>query len=160
MSDIGSILLILALAVLVGVALSLPFFDRRKGNQKLITHRASSESEQKRSALLAERDRLLAALQELEFDTSMGKVDAEGYSAQRNLLIQNGAVTLRELDEVEGFKPAVEEEVQEKPTAEEDELEALIARHKNKQGKGRVCRKCGSSIRPSDRFCSKCGTVV
>lgn len=156
MFEIGSILLVLALASLVGIFVSRPLLEKRTASQPLITRREAGEREQRLSALLAERDRVLTALQELEFDYSLGKVTAERYAPQRAALVSAGAQTLRELDELQGSQPRAEE----KP--EEDELEALIARHRQqrKAEAARTCAQCGAEIRPSDRFCSKCGSGV
>lgn len=54
------------------------------------------------SALMAERDRLINALQELDFDYALGKIPEEDYPAQRAVLLQQGAEVLRELDRLTG----------------------------------------------------------
>ncbi|GIV65158.1 MAG: hypothetical protein KatS3mg046_418 [Bellilinea sp.] len=77
--DVGSVLLILALALLVGMILTQPFM-RIKETEKLIQERKTSqEKDHLRSALLAEQERVLSALQELEFDYTLGKIPAEDY---------------------------------------------------------------------------------
>ena len=88
--DIGSIFLILALLVLVGLFIGRPLFERKAISV--------SEEEHELSSLLAERDRLLNALQELDFDYSLGKIPEDDYPAQRALLVQKGADILRQLD--------------------------------------------------------------
>ncbi len=59
-----------------------------------------SQLDHQRSALLAERDRVLTALQDLDFDNALGKVPVEIYREQRGLLLQTGASVLRRLDEM------------------------------------------------------------
>src|SRR3970040_2332059 len=89
--DIGSIFLILALLLLVGLFVSRPLFERRAV--------AVSREEHELSFLMAERDRILTALQELDFDHSLGKIPAEDYPGQRAALLQRGADILRQMDQ-------------------------------------------------------------
>lgn len=90
MLDLGTIFLFLALFIFVAIFVARPVVEKRS----VIV----SELEQDRSALLAERDRLLNAIQELDFDHSLGKVPQEDYPAQRQRLLQRGAAVLRRLD--------------------------------------------------------------
>ena len=89
--DLGSIFLILSLLVLVGMFIGRPFIEHKAVS---VTH-----EEQAHSALLAERDRIITALQELDFDHSMGKIPSEDYPGQRAYLLQRGASVLQNLDE-------------------------------------------------------------
>jgi len=57
-----------------------------------------AEGEQKRIALAEERDRALAALKELEFDHSTGKLSDEDYRAQVGPMRRRAAEALRALD--------------------------------------------------------------
>jgi hypothetical protein len=92
--DIGSIFLILALLIIVGLFIARPLFER-----KAIPVTSSQDpGEHEISALLAERDRLLNALEELDFDYTLGKIPDEDYPAQRAALLQRGADVLRRLD--------------------------------------------------------------
>ncbi len=129
--DLGSIFLIFALLVLVGLFVLRPIFENVSSSQAAPD--ASSEAarqDQKRSSLLAERDRVLNALTELDFDYAVGKIPEEDYPPQRGLLLAHGSQVLRELDAVEasasdikpGFEPA--QSANETPEAR---LEAAIA---------------------------------
>lgn len=93
--DLGSIFLILALLILVVLFLSRPFFEIKNPKNR----RLSDSEDHEISTLLAERDRVLNALQELDFDFALGKIPEEDYPDQRAVLIQKGVVILRELDE-------------------------------------------------------------
>jgi hypothetical protein len=115
--DVPSLFLILAVALLVGVFISRPFANRRSATEKLI-HPAADENEIRRSSLLAERDRVLMALQDLEFDYTLGKIPAETYPVQRTELLTKGAAVLRQLDELMGTKAT---------TSAESRLEAVVA---------------------------------
>jgi len=99
--DVPSLFLILAAALLVGVFVSRPFANRRSASEKLIRP-VAAENEIRRSSLLAERDRILTALQDLEFDFTLGKIPSETYPVQRTELLTNGAAVLRQLDELSG----------------------------------------------------------
>jgi hypothetical protein len=171
--DIGSIFLILALFLLVGVFISRPFIER---NVRLV-----GEENRTRSALLAERDRILNALQELDFDHALGKIPEPDYPVQRASLLQRGAQVLREIDTLEGETQSRDdtggrlEAVIEARRAEvsgefvasqgaraDDDIETLIAaRRRVRQGKAAgFCPKCGGPIRKTDQFCSRCGATL
>jgi hypothetical protein len=173
--DIGSLFIILALFVLVGLFVSRPFFEKKA--------KAISENEHDLSALLAEKDRTLTALQELEFDSALGKIPEEDYPRQRELLVQRGADVLRQLETLQGLELAGSPEKRlEAAIAErrisgqvalagngngggnhpDDPVEALIAtRRRNRQGKAAgFCHKCGRPLQQSDRFCPKCGAEI
>jgi rubrerythrin len=95
--DLGSLFLIMALLVLVVLFISRPFFERRRTAPDFV---ANSE-EHELSSLMAERDRLLNALQELDFDHTLGKIPDEDYPHQRSLLLHKGAEVLRQIDQLQ-----------------------------------------------------------
>jgi len=167
--DVGSIFLILALFIVVALFVSKPLFE----------HQATSVSktEQAYSALLAEHDRVVSALKELEFDFALGKIPEEDYPRQRQALILRGAELLKELDAYkEKFASAKVvseqaeqpgEQLEKKPieassVQRDDVLESLIAERKRKrQGKAvGFCPQCGAPIHESDMFCSRCGAKL
>jgi hypothetical protein len=96
--DLGSIFLILAGVLLVAIFITRPFLDRKVERAPLIEQKTADQEEHQRSTLLAERDRLLTTIQELDFDFALGKIPAEDYPPQRELLIQNGIEILQKLD--------------------------------------------------------------
>lgn len=164
--DIGSIFLVLALLVVVAVFVSRPLFV----NRKTASSPAVDQMEHKRSTLLAERDRTINALYELDFDNALGKIPPEEYPHQRAILLEQGAGILRQIDilqdagEESAFPPASEplpplDEIKPKPVDPNDELEILLAnRRRSKQGKSAgFCPKCGVALQKSDQFCPKCG---
>lgn len=186
--DIASILLILAVAVLVAMYVSRPFFSRTP----LAKNVDADPRERELSALLAERDRLLTALQELEFDQALGKIPAEDYPEQRAALLAAGAEVYRKLDEMEESTPATSAEdrleaavatrradaaahlgkykVTEQTAAAaissaakpEDDLEAQIAarRSRRQEKSAGFCPGCGNPVQKSDRFCPRCGKTL
>lgn len=177
--DIGSFFLIIALFILVGLYISRPFFEGRKA-------RVLTRQDHDLSALLAEKERTLTALQELEFDALLGKIPEEVFPVQRLTLVQRGAELLQQIDQLEGqaggsrtvesAKERLEAAVAERRAAQasgvpagsnggnhaDDPVEALIAaRRRTRQEKAAgFCHQCGSPLQQSDRFCPKCGTLV
>lgn len=88
--DIGSLFLIFGLLLLVGLFVARPLLENRSIS--------IGRSDHEHSALLAERERVLTALEELDFDFTLGKVPDEDYPEQRSMLLQRGAEVLRQLD--------------------------------------------------------------
>jgi NADH pyrophosphatase NudC (nudix superfamily) len=168
--DIGAIFITLAVLILTALYVSSPFVHKR---------RKSAREDHEISSLLAENERIINALQELDFDNSLGKIPAEDYPVMRSALIQNGVGILRQLDENQQAAssqnaeslleaailagqgnssgiPSVDE------AAEDEDLEALIAnRRLNRKAKSAgFCPKCGNPILVSDAFCPKCGNPL
>ena len=96
MEVIGAVLLVLAVLLFVVVFIAQPFI--KKGAQ---VGKDEKELDHQRSTLLAERDRVVTALQELDFDQAMGKVPEDEYPYQRAVLLKSGASVLRRLDALE-----------------------------------------------------------
>lgn len=158
--DVGSILLILALVLIVFLFVSRPFFERQSEGGQLLAGEAVLERDHRRSELLAEHDRLLNALHELDSDNGLGKIPEEHYAEQRDILLKSGALVLRQLDEFEqsssraaGVKAN---------SGESDDLEALIVARRRARDKKKVnfCHKCGTALQRDDIFCSSCGTRI
>lgn len=167
--DIGSIFLLLGLFILVALYITRPFFVR----QAMLVFK----DEQTRSALLAEKERLLSALQELDFDYSLGKIPANDYPEQRQVLLAETVQVMKQLDalnqretsgdEVEQVEQALAGRVAVRhpvmtDAAPDDELEALIAaRRRDRMEKAAgFCPQCGKPVQQSDRFCPKCGAAL
>lgn len=169
--DIGVILLTLSVLLLVVLFIIWPFFDSQKST--------SMPQAQELSALMAEQDRVLTALQELDFDNSLGKIPAEDYHPQRAELVQRGVDALGKIDALSS-KPVPMDDAEKRIEAAiaarradasmqvsqsvdaDDDLESLIAarRSERKEKSGGFCPNCGRSILSSDRFCPNCGKVI
>lgn len=114
---VGSFFLIGTLLVLVGLYITRPLLDK-----KPVRNGGLSQHEQQEiSSLLAERDRVLNALQELDFDNALGKIPPEDYPVQRQMILTHGAVVLRKLDEFYAEAGGTQ------AGSAEDRLEAVIA---------------------------------
>jgi zinc-ribbon domain len=178
--DIGSIFLLLALIILVAFFVAQPLLNRQR-----VAIRPAGDARQQMASLRAERARVIQALQELDFDYSLGKVPDEDYPDQRNALLLHGAEVLQKLDALhpqplaQNGKDQIEEALAARRIAlsqssaetfvreQNEELEALIAaRRRARNGSAPreksigFCPQCGKSIQKSDRFCPKCGTEL
>ena len=171
--EIGSILLLLAILLLAALFVARPFLE----NRRML---AVSAEEQELSSLMAERDRLITTLQELDFDQTLGKIPAEDYPAMRAELMQRAADVLRKLDAFQAAQSApgdAESRIEAviaarradaaaksvSPNLESDDaLEGLIASRKaaRKEKSAGFCPKCGKAILRSDRFCPHCGQPI
>lgn len=158
--DIAAIILTLTVLVLVGLYLYSPYV-RGYG------HRVTRE-EHELSALLAEQDRVLSSLQELDFDYKLAKIPEEDYPIQRNSLLQRGADLLRRIDALQethslqqkNSKPAKKPRV--KDVLTDEALESIIAARRTsfKGSFDGFCPKCGKPVMASDRFCPSCGKAL
>ena len=171
--DIGAIFLLLAVCLLAALFVARPFMDRRR------TMTVSVE-EQEISSLMAERDRLITALQELDFDHALGKIPSEDYPTMRADLLQHASDVLRRLDafQLQGSTMADAEsrveaviaarradaavQKSEKRELSDDDLEDLVAsrRAARKEKSGGFCPKCGKPVLRTDRFCPHCGKSI
>ena len=175
--DIGSILLLLGILVVVMLFIFQPFIDERR-NKVLITQALPAiEKEMHISSMLAERERILRALQELDFDFNLGKIPEEDYPTQRQFLLQKGAEVIKKLDEVSGDDQSNDQlqRIEDiigvdqsegsggaKKIVKDVDVESLIAaRKRSKESKpDGFCPKCGKPISKIDKFCSKCGHTL
>lgn len=171
--ELTAIFLSLALLILVGIYLYAPFMERRA--------RRITEEEHELSALMAERDRVINSLQELDFDFKLGKIPEEDYPVQRTSLLQKGADILRQIDSLApngagadrhtGTQGDVEKRIERAIAARradasvarvevtDDDLESMIAsRRKGRTNKSAgFCPRCGKPVMVTDRFCPSCG---
>ena len=177
--DIGSIFLIFALLIPVAIFIGRPLLER--SSAALI-----SPDEPEISTLLAQRDQVVGAIQELDDDYNLGKIPPDDYPPQRQSLLQNGVDILRKIDTyqltptaataedrleaaikahrftTDGTQTTVRKNGNAVPPVPDDELEQKIAsRRRTHQGKaGGFCPKCGRPVQAADRFCPKCGATL
>jgi hypothetical protein len=97
--ELGSLFLILSLLVLVVLFIGHPLVTKEGSPADKITDQVEHE----RSNLLADCDSILATLQELDFDFTLGKIPEEIYFSQRSMLVTRGAEILRRLDSIQSL---------------------------------------------------------
>jgi hypothetical protein len=164
--ELTAIFVTLAILILVAIYLYAPFMERRA--QRV------TEEEHELSALMAERDRVINSLQELDFDYKLGKIPEGEYPAQRAGLLQKGADILRRIDTIAPqptsaqdadarIEKAIAARRADASTTQQeisdDDLESMIAarRKGRKERSSGFCPKCGKPVMVSDRFCPSCG---
>jgi hypothetical protein len=174
--DLGSIFLLVAMLVFVAAFIARPLLERKSA--------AVTEEEQTLSTLLARRDRVLDALQELDFDFKLGKIPENDYPVSRAALLQQGAEILKRLDAYQPQRTAQVPDALESAIAArrdqrlasadngsqnanivhhpDDDIEALLAtrRRTRKTKSAGFCSQCGHPIQLKDKFCSKCGASL
>jgi RNA polymerase subunit RPABC4/transcription elongation factor Spt4 len=164
--DFGSLLLGFALFALTAFVVAGPFFEKR---------RVQETGHGPADPLLAERESVLTALRDLDFDHATGKITDEDYAPQRAQLVAQGAHVLRQLDALgaPGRAPAADSDAAiERAVATrrraaparsaqsaDDLIEAQIAaRRKTSPARDRAaCPHCGALANAGDRFCPSCG---
>lgn len=147
--DLGSLLVILALGLIAAVFITQPLFESRG--------LGVTKEERRLSELQAERDRVLAMLQELDMDHAMAKILREDYQSQRSALVARGADVLKAIDDLHD---TLGETVPE--TDLEVEIEVAVARLRAGEGEAsrRTCSSCGRQVVAGDRFCVHCGASL
>lgn len=164
--ELGSVFLILAVFIIVGIYLYAPFMTKPR--------KLSTSEMHEVSALKAERDRVITSLQELDFDFKLGKIPDEDYPEQRAELLKKGSDILRQLDELEPLYAAARtaeariekaaaarraDSASEDAAFSDEEVEAMLAarRKQHKSKPAGFCPKCGKPILAADNFCPSCG---
>lgn len=128
----SSLLIGVALLVIAVYFVSRPFLKENKKGVKV----ASSIVQP------GQREVVLSALRDLDFDFKTGKISDEDYQPLRAQLIVEAA------------------QYMESEKKEDDQLEALIqSRHKT-QSRLATCPSCGKKIVLGDSFCSTCGAKL
>lgn len=175
--DLGSLLLILGIFILVILFISLPFVKRRT-----VPVRGENSD---MSSWLAEQDRIIDALLELDFDHEMGKIPDEIYQQQRRHLLTKGVSIMQQIESRSGNmligkkKPgeyagntiqtnhsqnsSSGKQGGKRPLATpDDDIEVLLATRRRERGEkaGGFCPQCGSPLQMSDRFCPHCGEAL
>jgi hypothetical protein len=145
--DLGSILIVLALAIVVIAFLAKPLLDHQG--------RDPTPGERRLSVLLASREQVLETLLEMDADHAMGKILPEDYQAERARWVARGVEILKEIDAQSAVAPSM-------PPALRDldqEIEAEVARLRRGRPAS-FCSQCGLALQPGDRFCPRCGAAV
>ncbi len=103
----------------------------------------------------ARKQAALRGLRDAEYDFRSGKIDQADYQVIKSDLARQALAAMEEEgagsdDADEGTPPA-------SPDAEDDRLEAEIARVRKGMAEGRTCPECGHLNVKKSRFCTGCG---
>lgn len=137
---LGTYLLALAVFLVLGLVIALPLFDRKRPAVKPMS---------RREALQQERQDIIRAIRELDFDHRTGKINDDDYKRVREEYVQRGAAVLRELNTLEEVD--VDEVIETKVAALRKTHDAVDAKH---------CPKCNSIVSDTDKFCPQCGHAL
>lgn len=137
---IGTYLLALALALVFGLVIALPLFDRKRPAIKPLS---------RRDTLQHERQDVVRAIRELDFDHRTGKINDDDYKLVREEHVQHGAAVLRELSALE------EADI-------DAEIEAKVAalRRTPANANALQCPQCLTPLSANDKFCPQCGHAL
>ena len=158
--DIAAFILTFTILLLVGLYLYFPFL---RGYGRRVTH-----EEHELSALMAEQDRVLSSLQELDFDFKLGKIPEEEYPTQRKNLLEKGAEVMRKIDTLQEVYSLQRDngnsakKSQKTNRLTDEALESMISarRRLHKSSFDGFCPKCGKPVMAGDRFCPSCGKAL
>lgn len=131
--QISAILIGLVLLGAAMVFVTLPF---RQKNKKGLLPLKDTESQN------GQREAVLGALRDLDFDFKTGKVSEEDYQPVRVQLLAEAAQYM----EVE--------------TKEDEQIEALIQNRRKAKTQSTKCNQCGAPMEVGQRFCPRCGSSV
>src|SRR5574341_249333 len=177
--DIGSLLLGLALLLVVAFIVARPILERQSMPEK-----ETSPADR----LAAERETVLAAMRDLDFDHATGKISDEDYTPQRARLVAQGVAVLKQLDALSPAMPeralSAEEAIERAVAARrrsdrarvapraaqsaDDLIEVEVAARRKSAPVQRpapasdavTCPHCGALTRPCDRFRPERGQVL
>lgn len=164
--DATSTLLGLAVLVMILAVVLRPLFVGPSGGgerQRAAGRSPLARQMEEQAHLLERRNAVYAAIRDLDFEYSTGKISEEDHASQRAELMEEGVAVLKQLDRVVAAAPS------------EDSLEAAIAAVRRGEaghipqasvGAERAanghytCTVCDSPVKPDDRFCGTCGASL
>ncbi len=149
--DAGSILVVLALMLLVGVFVARPIIE---GRGIMV-----SASDRRLSALKAELEQVMALIQEMDMDQAMDKIQPGDYARGRAALVSRAAALMREIDGLDR-SPAASRAPAAAATDAEIEAEVARLRGRTDAALGVFCAQCGRRAQAGDRFCVRCGSPL
>ena len=95
--SLGIVVIGLVLAAAVAAVALVPLVER-KNTAPGDGPRGTPRQNQALAMLAAEKQRVLRALRDLDFDYDLGKLADDAYASQRNALLRLGVAILREID--------------------------------------------------------------
>nr|WP_290667242.1 zinc ribbon domain-containing protein [Ardenticatena sp.] len=109
-------------------------------------------------ALLFQREAVLHALRDLQFDRSMGKLSEEDFRQLDARYRAQAAAILKRLDELEQAVGG--------PSTDEDQAldewidQAIAALRQQRAAQAKTCTRCGAPLSLNARFCAQCGAPL
>ncbi len=119
-----------------------PFWRRRVALEG-VTNGVSSHL----ADLLAQRDNLLSAIKDIEFDYEMGKISREDFEQIQEQYRQQAIELFKRIDAAKGRAIP----------RKKLETELQMLRQQRHGAAAKTCPSCGASAPATHRFCSHCG---
>jgi hypothetical protein len=144
-----SLVVLIFVFLLSGIVIMRPFLEDMEGEI------AAGDESGEVDALVAEKERLLSAIEELDRDQQLSRISDNDYSISRESLVRQAAQIFQLLDQM---KIALEE-TPIKSEVDDQELAGYIESSWNEidlEGI-RICGSCGSQVAENDLFCRQCG---
>ena len=145
----SSLIVVLFIFLLAGVLVVRPFLE--DDSKKTLSAAGRYDS------LLAERERLYRAIEDLDLDFELQKISEDEHDRGRKELLSEAALVLQKIEDHP--RHSKQRKQINHAVSTDDDLERLIAeRRKTLQAaKVEVCPHCGNAISKDDQFCSGCG---
>ena len=150
--EFGSVLIVILIFFLSGFIILRPFFVNSNSER-----RAGSTM---RDALVADRERLLHSIEELDLEFELKKISSKEHTRNRDILLTEAVKVLKELDNLP--KSSAKKRKSAAPVQAGDDLENMIT-DRRKQLKSDIstkCPHCGEAVDKGTQFCSQCGGAL
>lgn len=150
--EIGSLIIVLLLFFLSGLFVLRPFLVKTESRGRAGTT--------VRDSLVAEKERLLQAIEEIDLEFELEKISSAEHTRNRDLLMVEAADILNELDKLPKSKSGKKKKTA--PVQDEDTLEKMIAdrRKQLKNDQSVKCPHCDETVEKGAQFCSHCGGAL
>jgi Double zinc ribbon len=152
--SLGAIFVGLLLTGLSAYFVAIPWGRRaRQATSQSVA--ASLHARPQLAGLEAQREAAFAALADLDFDRSLGKINDDDYQLLRGHLMAQAVTVLRQLD-----SEAADVESQVEALVRERRAQGARSTHSDSDPKGVRCPSCRTTQRSHDRFCARCGAEL
>jgi len=150
--EFGSVLIVIFIFLLSGLYILRPFL--------ISTDTGGGAGSTTRDLLVAEKERLLLAIEELDLEFELKKISSDEHTRNREVLLVEAVTVMKELDNLPKNEAAKRKETA--TVRESDNLEKMIAdRRKQLKGdKSIKCPHCGEAVDKDGQFCSHCGGAL
>ena len=151
--EFSSLLIVIFIFILSGVFIMRPFLVEEK--------KPKSSGSSRIDSLIAEKERLLLAIEELDLEHELDKISTQEHNRNRDILLAEAADVLKQLDKIQ--KPGSSKKKKTStPTKTDDDLERLI-NERRQQLKNEIslkCPSCDQAVSEGAQFCSNCGEAL
>ncbi len=150
--EFSSFLTVVMIFVLSGIFILRPFFVEDETKRK--------SGSPKMDSLMADKERLLLAIEELDQEFELEKIPSIEHNRNRDILLSEAAEVIKQLDKFQ--KPSSSKKKTLSPPKADDDLERMITKRRQqlKSEKSQKCPHCGKAVVRGGQFCSHCGEAL